>query len=72
MSTDDCIIFCKATKEAAKKIKYMLDHYCKVSIQFVNYQKSKIKYFKSINNAPNILQITSTNAFDSNLDVQKL
>lgn len=28
MFVDDCIIFCRETKIAARNVKYILDHYC--------------------------------------------
>lgn len=31
MSTDDCLIFCRATKQVVQVIKNILDHYTKVS-----------------------------------------
>lgn len=36
MFAKDCLLFCGAAKHAAKYIKYILDHYCKVSEQLVN------------------------------------
>lgn len=39
---DDCIIFCRTTKQALREIKYILDHYCQVSAKSINYHKSTI------------------------------
>lgn len=33
-----------ATKKAARTIMFILDHYCKISGQLVNYHKSKIQF----------------------------
>lgn len=42
--TDDYIICCRVTKKAAIEIKYVLDHYCNVSCQWINYHRSTIQF----------------------------
>lgn len=59
MFVDDCVII----EQAARNIKCILDHYCKVSSQLVNYHKSEIQVPKDINKTVkkesiDILQIT--------------
>lgn len=63
---DDCIIFCRTNKSAARNIKQILDHYCMVSGHLINYQKSRVQFFKDVSNADKmepsqILQIPSSN-----------
>lgn len=65
MSLDDCIIFCKTTKKTGRNVKYIIYHYCRLLRQLVNYQKSKIRFSKGINETVkqeimNIHQITQT------------
>lgn len=47
-------LFSRATNEAARNVKHILDHYYNVSGQFVNYYKSKIQFFKGITKAPKV------------------
>lgn len=47
---NNLIIFCKATKKAAK-VKHIIDHYYKVLSQSVNHHKSKVQLSKGIYNA---------------------
>lgn len=70
MFGDDCIIFCKATKKATREIKYVLDHYCKVSSQLINYHKSIVQFSIYVEkcgktNIADILQIQTTTAIGS-------
>lgn len=63
--SDDCLILCKGTKQAARNIKHILERYCKILGQLVNYHKSKILFSKGIENSTkkniiDILQITSS------------
>lgn len=62
-----CLIFCWATKQAIKNIRYILDYYCRVSRQLVNCHKPEVHIFKRINKTirneiSDILQITLTNS----------
>lgn len=49
MFVDDCLIFYRMTRNAARSIEYILDHYCRVSGQLFNYKKSKVQFSKGIN-----------------------
>lgn len=40
-------IFFRATKQATRKVKYMLGYYCKVQGQLVNYHESKPDFLKA-------------------------
>lgn len=40
MFVNDCIIFCRANNRSARNIKQILNHYCIVSGQLVNYHTS--------------------------------
>lgn len=79
MFTDDYIIFCKANKTAAYNIKHVLNQYCTVSGQFVNYKKSCIQFSNGVSNAnkrsiSQILQIPMSNKIGKYLgcnDIQK-
>lgn len=42
---------CRVTKQTVRNIKHILDHYCKVSTQLVNYHKSKVQFSKGISRA---------------------
>lgn len=48
MFIDDCVIFCSITKKEATMIKRVLDHYCLVSGQLMNYFKSKVQFLRNI------------------------
>lgn len=63
---DDCIMFCRVIKKIARNAKYILNYYCKVSSQLVNYHKSKIYFSGNITKPTkkeitDILQITIRN-----------
>lgn len=45
MFADDCLIFCKATKRAARLKKDIL-HYSKVSGQLINYYNLKFNFLQ--------------------------
>lgn len=66
MFGDDCIIFCKASKMAARNVKEVLHDYCMVFGQLINYGKSLVQFSKGSNNVTreirtNILQISQSN-----------
>lgn len=42
--------FLQSNKLAAKEVKSILDHYCKVSGQLVNYHKYKVEFSKEVDN----------------------
>lgn len=46
---DDYIIFCRATKRAVRSIRYILNHYYKVSGQLVKYHKLNVQFSKRTN-----------------------
>lgn len=48
MSVNDYIIFCKTSKQAARKVKVYLGLPLKVSTQLVDCHKSKIQFSKGI------------------------
>lgn len=65
MFADDCMIFCKASKEAARNIKEILHNYCMVFGELVNFHKSLILFSKEVPKKvkleiANILQIPSS------------
>lgn len=47
MFAGDCLIFCKATKWAAREMEHILKHYKKVLGQLINYHKFKIQFHGS-------------------------
>lgn len=51
MFVDNYINFCKATKAAARNVRNILDHYCKVSGQLINFKQSKVQLSTSVNSA---------------------
>lgn len=69
MFADDYIIFFKATKKTAKKIKCILDHYSNVSCQSINYYKSiqfLIEVERSVkSDIEDILQVQNTSSIGS-------
>lgn len=42
MFSNDCLLFCKGNRKAARHI--VLDNYCKVSGQLVNFHKSLVQF----------------------------
>lgn len=70
-----------ATEEAARNIRYILDHYCRDSGQLVNYHKFEVQFSKStsktlIMEISDISQITPSNGIGtcigcSNVDQKK-
>lgn len=50
MFADDCIIFAQATQKASRNIKELLDKYCSILGQVVNYHKSCIFFSHNIDN----------------------
>lgn len=73
MFTDDRIIFYGETKQVERDVKYIMDHYYKVSSQLVNYHKSTTRFSKGINNVErkeslDILQITAINTIGTYLE----
>lgn len=70
MFADDCIILSKASKNATRNIKEVLEEYCKVSGQLVNYHKSSIYFSKNSDRSTratitDILQIPQSKRLDS-------
>lgn len=43
---DDCLIFCEVNRRTARHVKSVLDNYCRVSGQLVNFHKSFIQILK--------------------------
>lgn len=48
MFADDCFIFCRVTKKAARMIKQVLDHYWSISGQLINYHKSEVQFSRNV------------------------
>lgn len=48
MFADDCLIFYKSNKTAARNIRDILQDYCKVSGQLVNLHKSTVQFSKGV------------------------
>lgn len=46
MVVDDCLIFTVLEKKTERNIRYIVDHYYRVSRKLVNYHKSKSKAFE--------------------------
>lgn len=46
MFADDFMIFCRATKSAARNVKTILKNYCNVLGQLVNCHKSMVQFLK--------------------------
>jgi len=44
---DDCLLFCKADSTNCWAVKNILDHFCQLSGQLVNYQKSLLTFSKN-------------------------
>lgn len=75
MFADDCLMFCKASKTAARNIRDIFQDNCKVSGQLVNYHKSMVQFSKGIQKCTkdeitDILQISSSHSLESIWDVQ--
>lgn len=67
MFADDVLIFCKASKAAARNIRDILQDYCKVSRQLVNFHKSTVQFSKGVqqgmkDDITDILQIPSSHS----------
>ena len=43
---DDCILFCKANQTNCSKLKNLLDYFCNISGQLINYHKSVLMFSK--------------------------
>lgn len=61
MFADNCIIFCKASKQIAKNLKYILDHYCKVFRSIVNNDNKRSNLDASTRQQGSNSQISSNN-----------
>lgn len=66
-------LYYRATKKAAREIKYILDHCCHVSSLSINYRKSTIQFSVRIDKSvktdiANILQVQNTGSIGSYLD----
>lgn len=77
MFADDCIIFSKASKMAARNVKEVLQDYCMVSSQLVNYHKSLVQFSKGSNRTTRMaiidtLQIPQSNRLEAILDAEIL
>lgn len=46
MFADDCMIFCKVSIKTARSVKEILQGYCMVSDQLINYHKSSVQFSK--------------------------
>lgn len=55
MFADDCMIFCKANRKTARHVKSILDNYCKVLGQLVNFKKSSVQFSKAIEKWENMV-----------------
>lgn len=50
MFADDCLIFCIVNGKAARHVKMVLDNYCKVFGQLINFHKSSVQFSNEIEN----------------------
>lgn len=66
MNANDLIIYCRATEEEAKGIKYCLDNFCKSSGQDINFEKSAIHFSANVgrNMQQKIMDILQVNECD--------
>lgn len=72
MFADGCIIFCRATKNTAREVKCISDHYYHVSSQSSNYHRSTIQFSIGIEKSlkseiGDVLQIQNTGSISSYL-----
>lgn len=77
MFADECIIFCKASRIAARNVKEVLHNYCMVSGQLINYHKSLVQFSKGSNRTTreivtNILQIPQSNRLGTYLGCKNI
>lgn len=49
----DCLIFCRASKKAARKYQVYIGSLFRVSGQLVNYNKSKVQFFEGFKKKKN-------------------
>jgi len=64
---DDCLLFCKADTTHCWRIKHILDAFCDLSGQLINYHKSTLTFSKNANTAHRhlVAGIFSVNHSDS-------
>jgi len=47
---DDCLLFCEVDHTNCNKLKNVLDHFCAISGQFINYHKSVLTFSRNASN----------------------
>ena len=45
---DDCLLFCKSNQQTSTRLKLILDQFCMLSRQLVNFHKYVLTFFKNI------------------------
>jgi len=50
---DDCLLFCKSNQQSSARLKLILDQFCMLSGQLVNFHKAVLTFFKNITSSQN-------------------